>query len=103
MRNEAFSSGLLANSNVIASPMSFYSINDLRQELAALRLNSLMSMYKYNPKKATQFDLDGFGGAAKAYLSRDKTDWADWLAWASMAVAACWMICDLAKLVVSLA
>ena len=54
-------------------------------------------------KKPPRFDLDGLGGAAYAYLSRAKTDCADWLACASMAVAACWMICDLAKLVVSLA
>ena len=38
-----------------------------------------------------------------AFFSRTSTDWPDWLAWASMAVAACAMICALAKLVVSLA
>ena len=28
-------------------------------------------------------------------MIRDSTLWGCWLAWANMAVAACWMICDL--------
>jgi hypothetical protein len=35
------------------------------------------------------------------YFNKLNTDCDDWLACANMAVAACWMICDLAKLVVS--
>ena len=38
---------------------------------------------------------DGLFVSAKAervYFSSDSTDWGCWLAWASMAVAACWMI-----------
>ena len=38
-----------------------------------------------------------------AYLSKASTLCCAWLAWASMAVAACAMICDLARLVDSLA
>ena len=40
---------------------------------------------------------DGLFLSAKAervYFSNASTDWGCWLAWASMAVAACWMICD---------
>ena len=31
----------------------------------------------------------------RAYFSKDNTAWGCWLAWANMAVAACWMICVL--------
>ena len=37
------------------------------------------------------------------YFSKDNTLCCDWLAWANMAVAACEMICALARLVVSAA
>ena len=37
------------------------------------------------------------------YFSKDRTLWADWLACANMAVAACEMICERARLVVSVA
>ena len=39
----------------------------------------------------------------KTYFSRASTLCCDWLAWANMAVAACETICDLARLVDSLA
>ena len=39
----------------------------------------------------------------EAYLSKANTDCADWLACANIAVAACVIICALAKLVLSLA
>ena len=38
-----------------------------------------------------------------AYLSSASTLWGCWLAWASMAVAACWMIWVLARVVVATA
>lgn len=42
-------------------------------------------------------------GASAAYFSSDRTDCEDWFAWASMAVAACWMICVRASSVVAVA
>ena len=55
-----------------------------------------------------QADFEGVGLVPDAlgvcaYLSRASTPCCDWLAWASMAVAAWAMICDLARLVDSLA
>ncbi len=42
-------------------------------------------------------------GCVVAYLSSASTLWGCWLAWASMAVAACWMIWVLARVVVATA
>ena len=65
-----------------------------------------------SPRKKPPFQV-AFGFAAKlasggkrlakAYFSKASTLCCDWLAWANMAVAACEMICALAKLVDSLA
>ncbi len=64
-------------------------------------------------EKATGFNrrwlLKGLGCKSQAnpeleaYLSKANTDCADWLACANIAVAACVIICALAKLVLSLA
>ena len=73
------------------------------------------SQFKTNDdwkRKTTEFEVGGFSDAwfeyqavfsSMDYLSKAKTDWADWFACANIAVAAWVMICDLAKFVVSLA
>ena len=98
----------LVNKSIVCAAINLSKLHKTNSEAACICRTSLQC--EHYKKAALQSDFlnchptsVGWRGQYAAYLSRASTLCCDWLAWASMAVAACAMICVRASSVEALA